>query len=243
MKIIDINSILVEEMIKEDHLTQLAVFIKLKSLFSNGCVYNHSYKRLSVVSGISINTLKKCINFFKEKGWCRVHGKNLVFNKIFNIDGNKEKKLIKIRLNKTENYRELVKRLKLVVVNACAERFKYIKQLSRDYNNPQRGRGKFYQSAKKRVARIGLKEIGENVRFSISNFKIGALIGGKSKSSASRLMKWGKDNMVLKSETNIMNASAFLNQGSRFNGKKTGIIHSRKLNSLFVQFPNFIDFM
>lgn len=239
MKTISINISLIDKAILDGELKQLAVFIKLKSLFKNGCVYNCSYKRLSRISGISINVLKQCINFFKAKGWCRVHGKNLIFEKIKNVDFGSQKRLEKLILIKKENYRDVIKRLKLIAVKSVSNGFEYIKKLSRDYNEPTRLED--YKVAKAHVMKFGLSPINENVNFSVSNYRIGKIIGGKSKSTASRLMKWASGKDLVKLTTNIVNAfSLSEEQKNRFDSR---IIRSVKLNSFFIQFPNSVIFL
>lgn len=239
MKEITINTLLIENAIENGELKQLAVFIKLKSLFSNGCIYNYSYNRLSYISGISINVLKQCINFFKQKGWCSVHGKNLVFNKINKVDCGFQKRLEKLVLIKKESYRDVIKRLKLIAVKSISNKFEYIKKVSRDYNNPTKSEN--HKAAKRRVRKFGLRPINENVDFSVSNYRIGKAIGGKSKSTASRLMKWACGKELVKLKTNIVNAfSLSEEQKNRLDSR---IVRSNKLNSFFVQFPNSVVFL
>lgn len=243
MQQININTVFIEEMVAGDHLKQLAVFVKLKALYVNGTVYNYSYRRISEVSGISINVLKQCVNFFKEMGWCVVHGKNLLFQKIFKVDVSKTKRCLTLEVKKSENYRDLVKRLRVLIIKGCSKRFEYIKQVTQDYKNPKHGELKAHKRAKKRVRECGLRDISETVRFSISNFKVASLIGGKSKSTASRLISWGQKNELLTKSENIKS----VNSNSpialmKFGNNCRKIIFSPKLNRCYVQLPNFIDF-
>ena len=243
MQQVNINTVFVERIVDSGHLKQLAVFIKLKALYVNGTIYNYSYRRISEVSGISINTLKQCIKFFKEMGWCVVHGKNLLFQKIFKVDTSDTKRCLVLELRKSENYRVLIKRLRILIIKACSKRFEHIKQVTQDYKDPKRGCLNAHKRAVRRVRECGLREISETVRFSISNFKVASLIGGKSKSTASRLISWGRDNQLLTKSVNIRSLDSE-SPGAlmKFGNNCQRVIFSSKLNCCYVQYPNFIDF-
>ena len=174
----------------------MAVFIKLKSLYKNSCVYGFSYRSLSAKSGISINTLKKTIKFFLDKGWCRMHGFNLVFEKIYRVDDTNKKGVhVRFNLDKKHDYKYILKVLRLSLVKACGERFEFVKKISSDYIKPETLSD--YKKAKAVVKRLEVfKPISESEKFSISNRKVGSLFG-RSKTTGSLLMKFGVANGFL----------------------------------------------
>jgi hypothetical protein len=174
-------------------MRELAVFMKLKSLYKNSCVYGFSYRTLSFKSGVSINTLKKTIKSFLDKKWCRMHNGNLVFNKIKDVDDTDEiGVLVKFNLKKENDYKYILKVLRLSLVKACGDRFEYVKNTIRDYKNP--GNLESHKKALKAIKRWGaLKLISESEKFCMSNRRIGSLFG-RSKTTASLLMKFGVEN-------------------------------------------------
>ena len=60
-------------------LRQYATFLYLKSLFKKGCFYNYTHDGFAEKSGMSRSAVRKYIKIFLDKGWCRKHGKNLMF--------------------------------------------------------------------------------------------------------------------------------------------------------------------
>lgn len=174
-------------------MRELAVFIKLKSLYKNSCVYGFSYRSLSFKSGVSINTLKKTIKSFLDKKWCHMHNGNLVFGKIKDVDDSGVPGvLVKFNLKKENDYKYILKVLRLSLVKACSDRFDYVKSIIRDYKNPKNL--DVHKKALKAVKNWGtIKLISESEKFCMSNRNIGSLFG-RSKTTASLLMKFGVKN-------------------------------------------------
>lgn len=86
-----VNSYQVEYHIYQDELTEYAVFCYFKYLYRNGCIYNYSSSKLATKSKYSASFIRKYINIFIKKEWCRMHGKNLIFNKSSKINGSQSK--------------------------------------------------------------------------------------------------------------------------------------------------------
>ena len=189
---IRLNTIFVEQLNDSSRLKHFAVYMKMKSLYKNSCVYRFSYQKLSIASGISVNVIKSSMKFFKENGWVRIHHGNLVFEKISKVDDSgKGKIFLEINLVKDETYLDLVKRLRLFIVANQKRKFDYVKDICKkageytlemNYNVLKR--------AKRSYRKIVTKEVPENQAFTMSNTKIGKLFG-ISKTAASKLMNWG----------------------------------------------------
>lgn len=198
---ITLNANFIEGLQEEDSLRMLSVYVVLKAKFKNSCIYNSSYRNLSKVSGISITVLKKCIPFFKSKGWVREHSGNMVFVPIKSIDTFKDKILLTLKINKNEGYKTVLKKIKLLLLMSRHNRFEYVKKISRDYINPRNL--KDYKKARRFVMKCKrFRPIDENTKFTILNRNFGKMIG-RSKSTASRLIKWGDENGILKKKSKL----------------------------------------
>lgn len=76
-----VNVIHVLELNQAKKLKYLAVFLKMKALYSNSCIYDFRSAKCEKLN-LSRPTLRKYVNCFIQLGWCRVHEGNLIFNKI-----------------------------------------------------------------------------------------------------------------------------------------------------------------
>lgn len=207
MIIASINTFLIESLHESDDLKQMAVWMRLKNLYSSSCVHKYSYRTLSVKSGISINVLKKCLPFFKLNGWTREENGNLIFVPMYKIDNFRKKALISIRIKKQESYKDILKKLKLLLLKIVHNRFEFIKKITRDCKNPRNL--KSLKLAKKAVKKIGrFVPICARTEFSISNRKFGSILK-RSRSTSSRLISWGDKNGVLKKTQRIVKSDFF----------------------------------
>lgn len=235
-----INTVFVEDLIREDNLLHLAVFMRLKSLFRNSCIYKATYANLSKRSGMSVSFLKRHIPFFKAKGWVRMHSKtNMTFVKVKDID-NTDKKLNKTVLEfiieDKDTYKRILKKIKLLLVRISYNRFEYIKKLTTDLDNPQNSAS--YKRALKAQRNGELKiKINEREQFNISNQTIGRMIGA-SRATASRLMTWGYGNAILKKDANITVVSNMENSDFLIDS-----VFFSKQGTLLHQGANFIQFL
>ena len=198
----NINTFLIEQMHDEGYLREVAVWMRLKNLYISGSIHNYSYRTLSVKSGISINVLKECLPFFKLKGWVREEYGHLIFNPMYSLDGFRKKALLIIKIKVHESYKDILKKLKLLLLKIVHNRFEHIKKVIHDCKNSRSL--KVLKAAKKAAYRIGItRPIGAEVKFSISNRKFGSILK-RSKSTSSRLIGWGHKNGVLKKEQRII---------------------------------------
>lgn len=234
-----INTVFLQSIVDEDKLTELAVFMKLKSLFSNSCIFNATYSNISRKSGISVSVLKRCIPTLKALGWVRMSGSNMVFEKMRVIDNTPEytkRIVLPFKILDKDGYKAIVNKLKLILIRLRQDAFEFIKALSND--NTKGFRVKSFARLKRKF--LTKKNIGENEKFSISNRTVAKIIN-KSKSSASRLMKWGKENGILNTTANISATSqpnGFIPEDFR----KAGFFKSSKCGFILRQKPNYVHF-
>lgn len=239
-----LNVRVIEDAINGNFLREVAVYVKLKSLFSNSCIYGATYKKLSKVSGISLSVLKECVPFFKEKGWIRVHSGNMVFVSNWNLDHKREelKQVFKFKVSKCDSYKIILKRLKVLLVKGISEKFEHCKKMWHDYNHAKNGIDlKKARRAFRKYMNINFP-ICENARFTMSNKKIGSLFN-RSKSTGSRLMKWANKDRMCRVEVNFNLVDKIKHPGCMFGllkDKHSGMFFAEGF--LFRRFPNFINF-
>lgn len=87
-----VNSILIEKLNNEGALSHLAMFIHIKGLYSNSCIYNYSQDRMAAKLKISKSSIRKYINFYLKEGWATIKHGNLCLGKIRKIG--KQRKVI-----------------------------------------------------------------------------------------------------------------------------------------------------
>ncbi len=87
----NVNAYQIEYHISQKELKEYAVFCYFKYLYRNGCIYNYTSVKLATKSKYSASFIRKSIKTFLAKGWCRMHGDNLIFNKSTSFNGSKSK--------------------------------------------------------------------------------------------------------------------------------------------------------
>lgn len=119
----------------------------MKSCFSNSCIYNYTQKSLAAKSGLTIGKVRKYVPFFIKMGWCRKHGKNLVFNKVSTCY--KAEKVIKAWFVIKRDIKAVFNDLTLLIFRHKQQGFERIRQIGRDINNSQ-----ISESERRRMNRI-----------------------------------------------------------------------------------------
>lgn len=163
-----------------------AVFLKLKSVHTNGRYYNYSPYKMAQQSGLSRNAIQKYMKFFIENKWVRVTGNDIVF-----ISSWKLKKLYDIKLKadypvNNGSISEIVKSLRYEILKAKERQFKYANQLRKDQCNPT---GKGALKRHKKAVKSKLYFFGEfSEHLKISQKKLANLIN-KSRTTVGRLIK------------------------------------------------------
>lgn len=169
---------------------EYAFFLKLKHIHVNGKIYNYSLKKLSKQSGLSRTALRVKMYFFKENGWVREEGKDLVFishNKLMSklgVDGSVDYKMT-VRGDKIKN---LVNTIRFQPIKLKGRQFSHLKYQSHNLNNPTGGYAHQEHTASKAFFRKyqTKSEVTEGLK--ITTKRLGQMIN-KSASTASRLMK------------------------------------------------------
>lgn len=200
---VSVNTVFLASMVPDDSIRHLAVFLRLKTVFANSCIFKASYANMSRKSGISASVLKKCIPEFIERGWCRRHAGNIVFNSLGTVDSDRvrQKKFKVLGVSPKDTYRAILRKLKLLLVRRVHDAFEFKKKQSKDFLNP--GSSRDHNRAKKAHRRGKLRNlISETEMFKISNLTVGGIIS-RSRSTASRLMTWGHDKCILEKKSNI----------------------------------------
>lgn len=184
---------------------ELAVFLYMKSKFTNSCLFDFNYSRASSAFGVSRTAAKKYITLFLKNGWCNIHCGNLVFKDTVSVakaEGiitdnpryddvwkNKKTKFIK-----TGSIKENVNEIRVWIIRQKYKGFDFLKKASLDckYSTPLgRKQRILYQRNLRTISRYGVsKDTFCNVeeRFLIGFKKIAKHICA-SKSTAYRMMK------------------------------------------------------
>lgn len=150
---------------------------------------------------MSVNGVKGMVEGFIASGWCRMHGDNLVFNKLKVFDHNKTKALINFKI--ANNVKQILNDLYLLILRQKQYQFERYKKLKSDLKSSQL---RTYKKAQKKLKSLGMREKdlpGESSMFKISIGKIAELLG-LSVGSASNFIKelrkkgliWCKTNRV-----------------------------------------------
>lgn len=176
-----VNRGLIYSINKNGWLTHLSVFIYLKGLRKNSCIFNYNPAALSAKTGLSESSIRKYIKFFLKKGWCRMDGENLIFNKINKIGWQMCQSTCKIN---SKTVKEIKRELYLNLIKHKVDQSKWYtqtcldlqyggeikkKQLNRMINKWEKRTGKRFSNVK---GLSMLNEIGDKKGFKLSFRKI-----------------------------------------------------------------------
>lgn len=170
-------------------LRQYAVFLQLKHIHVNSCIYKYNVHRLAQKSGMSRNSINKYVKFFLDNGWCRMHGKNIVFISLKELRQKYSVKLkhtINISRGKTQ---KVLSNLRYELLKQKTNQFNFLKDISNDLHNPK---GKFalekHKRALKYQRKTGKSLLIDEVELKISLKRLGKVIN-LSPASAFNLIK------------------------------------------------------
>ena len=188
---------------------ELAVFLYMKSRFTNSCLFDFNYSKASSAFGVSRTAAKKYISLFLKNGWCKIHCGNLVFKDTVSVakaEGiittnpryddvwkNKKTKFIK-----TGSIKDNVNEIRVWIIRQKYKGFDFLKKAALDckYSKPLgRKQRILFQRKLKMISRYGIsKDTFCNVeeRFFIGLKKIGSHISA-STSTAYRTMKFASE--------------------------------------------------
>ncbi|WP_298845709.1 hypothetical protein [uncultured Clostridium sp.] len=131
----NISYFLIKQMIEDKCIRELAVLIKLKSIYSSGCVHDYSPYKLSKSCDLSRNTVKKYVDFYLSLGYARMEGTSLVFADFKKIDKSYKYGFLKIDTALS------LKKIQLLLFRQKIENnqseFNYLKTVRQDSTDPK----------------------------------------------------------------------------------------------------------
>jgi hypothetical protein len=130
----NISYFLIKQMNEDKCIRELAVLIKLKSIYVSGCVHNYSPYKLSKDCDLSRNTIKKYVNFYLELGYARMEGNNLIFTNFIKIES--KYKHATISVSPKLPIKKITDLLYREVLCDKYRKFNYIKKVKEDSINP-----------------------------------------------------------------------------------------------------------
>lgn len=169
-----LNILYIQEHLNEKSLKYFANFLYLKSLYSNSCIYNYTEQSFADKVGGSRSKWRKYVKYFIKQGWCRFHNKNLVFNKLKNIDTVKKKVIEEI--TNTLSPQVILDQLYHFALKVKQTQFNRFKKTNRDFLTPTNS--KAYKSAKKAIRKHNItvqSNLSEGDRLKLSMVSIGDL--------------------------------------------------------------------
>ena len=142
----NVSYYLIQEFVKFKRLRYLTVLIKLKSIYSSGCVHNYTPFKLAKSCHLSRNSVKKYVQWFLDNGFARMEGNDLVFNKFKNIHKKYSRGLLKLDTSLSVKKIEVLFNKEIMLDKV--RKFRYKQQISKDLKSRER------YSAAKRFARL-----------------------------------------------------------------------------------------
>lgn len=189
---------LIEHIIDDNLHVKYANFVHLKTVYSNSCIYEYSAKSLADKSKKSRTFIKQNIDFFLKKGWCRMHGNNLIFKTT-----NQLKELYEItQIRKCKlKYKDL-ESLKLSIYSKLIinkkKQVDYIIKMKHDLLNPCK-----LKDHKRAIQRFKGENVEINEKFTISYLALSDLFNC-SKSFAFKIMEKLINSNYLEKQRNIV---------------------------------------
>lgn len=138
----NVSYYLIREFVNLKKLRYLTVLIKLKSIYSSGCVHNYSPYKLSKSCHISRNSVKKYVEWYLDNGFARIEGNDLVFNKFTKIKKKYSRGILKLDTTSTVKKIEVLFNKEIMLDKV--RKFKYKQQIGKDLTSRER-----YSAAKK----------------------------------------------------------------------------------------------
>lgn len=147
---LSLNKIQLQDMIAAGLLKEYVVFLKIKAKYKNSCFYAYTQKRLSLKTGIPLSCIRKCVKVFLDRGWCRMHCGNLIFNPLKTFDDNNFRLITSIDLGKP--IKNILNDLYLILLREKQSKFDNLKKLGRELHKPSSL--KSYKKAVKTLRKI-----------------------------------------------------------------------------------------
>lgn len=220
----NINAYQVEYHISNKELKEYAAFCYFKYLFRNGCIYNYNSNKLSTKCKYSPAFIRKNVKKFLDKGWCRMHSGNLIFNKSSHFNGTQsEIKLYDEANIKKCSIKEILRYFYLQIIKLHDSKLSRLKKLKSDLkSNKTRIRHKAeeyadaMEKANKKWKRGNLPN--EMTRLKLTNSKLGKLFNC-SAGKASGIVKFLEENEFIKVTRQIVKKVVGVNT-NKFNANQ-----------------------
>lgn len=213
------NILLIQTLIDSGQVRKYAVFLKIKSLHSNGQIYNYTAYSLAPKIGMSISATAKYINNLKEIGWVKQIGNNIIFiglDKMKALYGITLEKNLHLKLQSSDKVQDIVTLLRRQPLNNKQAQFNYILTSVENQKYPK-GKGAIerYKKADK-FLQAYKGEISTHLTVSQANL---ANLLNVSASTVSRLIKSEKITVIkgrryyVKSPQILLPNNCFWNKG------------------------------
>lgn len=150
-------------------IRELAVLIKLKSIYVSGCVHNYSPYKLAKESDLSRNTIKKYVNFYLELGYARMDGNNLIFTKFTKIED--KYKHARVNINPELQLKKISDLLHREILCDKYRKFNYKKKVKEDSTNPM-GKGALIKLKKAKKAIKNLDNTNASLPNASANYTV-----------------------------------------------------------------------
>lgn len=146
---------------------------------------------------MSITSINKYVKFFKENGWVKQIGNNIIFissSKLKDIYGIKLKNETKLQAHSKLSVQKLLGKLRYQVYKLKQKQFEYIQNIAKNQKDP-RGKNALanYKKAKKVFLKSKNGEISQHLKIGLTKL---SLLINKSTSTASRLIKENKAKVI-----------------------------------------------
>lgn len=194
---------LIQYLVDNNLVRHYAAWLKLKSLHSNGCIYNYNSNKLHNKSNLSNNSVRKYVSFFLSEKWCSIRHGNLCFAKESKVRRLCEVKIGKfIKLNNHSKIQDIVSEIRYILIKNKHDQFIYLREKTNDLRNPKGDDAlakhkkslKFFKKSSSRPIE------GESFGYKVSFLKIGQHLN-LSKSSAYYLIKKKQEEGKVKKTT------------------------------------------
>jgi Mn-dependent DtxR family transcriptional regulator len=140
-----INPQVIKVISDDGNLKLLAVFLRLKSVYSNSCIYNVTDSKLAAILKVSRQTANRLRNRLERLGWVKYHGGNLMLLKVTEIsheyiqkdvEGFSRKANVYLEV-KSKQVKDIETYLRYLIIKQKEINKNYLLELRQDLSNPK----------------------------------------------------------------------------------------------------------
>ncbi len=188
-----INTLLIEQCSDNGELNHLSVFVYLKGIYTNSCIYNYTQEGMIKKSKLSRAKIRNHIPFFLKEGWAFFDGNNLILAKISSIDKNNKKKILVDLNTRKQGIKPIYDKLLYELLKLKANQAKWYSKLCHDLK----------KMSKTQRLRVEKRVAKKRPRFSVKNWNFGESGSHTFKVSFRKLAIWfncsiGKAHKIMK---------------------------------------------